>query len=148
MLRHTSENASFWMRKDDRVVIGMLFTSAVIAMLLIALIVMPARGADIAGQVIAKGGAPAAGQLLQVVNQAGANVAAILSDGAGRYSFHDIAPGTYTLTLNQHSAVVYVPEDGLTVNWGLAGNLPPVAIAKQGVAIPTKVHDAPGPAPK
>jgi len=126
----------------------MLFASAVSAMLLIAPIAVPARGADIAGQVIAKGGAPAAGQLLQVVNQAGANVAATLSDGKGSYSFHGIAPGTYTLDLNRQSVVVYVPQDGLTVNWGVAGNLPPVAIAKQGVAIPANIHNAAGPAPK
>jgi hypothetical protein len=103
----------------------------------------PARSAEIVGRVIEQGGAPATGLQLSVVNQAGVQVAETTPDGTGSYSFHDIAPGTYSLNLNGQSAVAYVPPDGLTVNWGIAKNFPPVAMAKQGVAIPGAAEDMP-----
>ena len=125
-----------------------LFAITVTAVVLIALSVLPARSADIVGQVIDQGMAPVAGLHLSVVNQAGVQIAMTTSDGTGSYSFHDIAPGTYSLNLNGQSAVAYLPRDGLTVNWGLAKNSPPIAVAKPGIAIPARADDAPGVAPK
>ena len=133
-----------WRREDNRSVTRIVFASAVSAMVVIAFAALPARTADVVGQVRGQGNVAVAGLQLSVVNQAGVQVAVTTSDGSGNYSFHDVAPGTYSLNLNGQSAVAYVPQDGLTVNWGVAKNFPPVALAKQGVAIP----NAAGPAAK
>jgi hypothetical protein len=117
-------------------------------MVLIALGAMPARSAEIVGQVMNQDRVPVAGQQLSVVNQAGLQIAMTTSDGAGGYSFHGIAPGTYTLSLKGESAVAYVPADGLTLNWGVARNSPPIAVARPGVAIHSNNVDAAVRAPK
>jgi Carboxypeptidase regulatory-like domain len=122
-----------------------VFTSTVTAVVVvIAFAALPARTADIVGQVRGQGSESVAGLRLSVVNQAGVQIAVTTSDGRGNYSFRDIAPGTYSLNLDGQSAVAYIPQDGLTVNWGVAKNFPPVALAKPGVAIPS----AAGPAAK
>jgi hypothetical protein len=118
------------------------FASTVSAVVLIALSVLPVCGADIVGRVTGQG-TPVGGLQLSVVNQAGAQIAATTSDGNGNYSFHDIPPGTYSLSLNGQSAIAYVPPNGLTVNWGVAKKFPPVALAKQGVAMPSAAQAAP-----
>jgi len=118
-----------------------LFASTVSAVVLISLSALPARCADIVGRVTVQDGAPATVLQLSVVNRAGVQVAVTTPDETGSYSFHDIAPGTYSLNLNGQSAVAYVPPDGLTVNWGISKNFPPVAMAKQGVANPASAQD-------
>jgi hypothetical protein len=123
-----------------------VFASAFSAMVVIALRVLPARSADIVGQVRGQGSVPVAGLQLSVENQAGVQIAVTTSDKSGSYSFHDIVPGTYSLKLNGQSAIAYVPADGLTVNWGIAKDFPPVALAKQGVAIPNAAEESSKPA--
>ena len=128
---------------DKQSMSRILFASAVSAVVVIGSVVMPTRGADIVGRVVDQNRAPAAGLQLSVVNQAGAQIAVTTPDATGSYSFHDIAPGTYSLNLNGQSVVAYVPAAGLTVNWGIAQNFPPVALAKQGVTIPGAAGNAP-----
>jgi hypothetical protein len=120
-----------------------LFASAVGAVVAIGSVVMPARGAEIVGRVVDQSRASVAGLQLSVVNQAGAQIAVTTPDATGSYTFRDIAPGTYSLNLNGQSVVAYVPPAGLTVNWGIAQNFPPVALAKQGVTIPGAAGNAP-----
>ena len=121
-----------------------VFASAISAVVVIAFRALPARTAEIVGQVRGQGSAPIAGLQLSVVNQAGVQIAVTTSDGSGNYSFHDIAPGTYSLNLYGQSAIAYVPQDGLTVNWGVAKNFPPVALAKPGVATQGAAETAAG----
>lgn len=110
------------------------FFAATAAMML-AVSTSAVYAADIAGTVIDHSGAGVAGVRVSVENQAGKQIAEATSDAKGSYAFHDLAPGTYNFNLKGQSAVAYVPEDGLTINWGLAPNSPPVASARQGVAI-------------
>jgi Carboxypeptidase regulatory-like domain len=133
-----------WRREDNRSMTRIVFASTVSAVVVIAFAALSARSADIVGQVRGQGSVSVAGLQLSVVNQAGVQIAVTTSDASGNYSFHDIAPGTYSFNLYGQSAVAYVPRDGLTVNWGVAKNFPPVALAKQGVAI----SSATGPAAK
>lgn len=124
------------------------FATTVSAVVLITLAALPVRSADIVGQIVDQGRGPVAGLGLSLVNQAGAPIAMTKSDATGSYSFHDIAPGIYSLSFEGQSSVAYVPEDGLTVNWGIGRNSPPVAVAKRGATIPRAEEDAPSSAAK
>jgi hypothetical protein len=92
-----------------------------------------ALAAEVAGKVADAGGAPIAGIEISARNAANAQVARVISDSSGRYTIHDITPGTYIFSASGQTAVAYVAADGLTVDWGIAPSAPAIAIARRGV---------------
>ena len=90
--------------------------------------------ADIIGTIVSPAGEPIRGVTVSVEDNAGAAVGASASDVAGKYIIHALAPGTYTLTANGQTAVAYVGDQGLTVDWGIASNSQVIAAARQGMA--------------
>ena len=95
-----------------------------------------ASSADIVGRVANDAGEPAAGVQVSVLNSSGASAGSVTSDAEGVYQIRDLKPGTYTLVLKGQSVMSYLPKEGLTVNWGLPRNAPPLAVGKVG-ALPT-----------
>ena len=89
-------------------------------------------GADIVGTVADPSGAPIPGVTVSVGTRTGTQVGTAISDSLGRYAMHGIQPGTYTLSARGQSAVSYVGQDGLTVDWGVAANVPTIATARPG----------------
>ena len=95
---------------------------------------MVVSSADIVGTIVNPAGAPIAGMTVSVQNQAGAAVGSGVTDETGKYAIHGLVPGTYTLISKGRSAVAYVGDQGLTVDWGIAPNSQIVAAARQGTA--------------
>ncbi len=106
-------------------------TAAISAALLLGF-AMSAFGADIVGTVADPSGAPIPGVTISAGSKTGTQVGTAISDSLGRYAMHGIQPGTYTLNAHGQSAVSYVGEDGLTVDWGVASNAPAIATAHEG----------------
>jgi uncharacterized surface anchored protein len=98
--------------------------------------------ADIVGMIVNPAGAPVTGVMVSVQNQAGAAVGNGVTDEAGRYVIHGLVPGTYTLISKGQSAVTYIGDEGITVDWGIAANSQVIAAARQGIA-PSAVSSAP-----
>jgi len=88
--------------------------------------------ADIVGTIVNPSGAPIPGVTVSVQNQAGAAVGASVSDRTGKYAIYGLPPGNYTLISAGQTAVAYVGDRGITVDWGIAGNSHVIAAAKQG----------------
>jgi hypothetical protein len=58
-----------------------------------------------------------------------------ISDANGAYAISNLTPGAYKLQIVPGQWVMsYIPDKGLTVNWGLAPHSPPVAVATLGTA--------------
>jgi hypothetical protein len=93
-----------------------------------------ASSADIVGMIVNPAGAPLKGVTVSVQNQAGAAVGIGVTDESGQYVIHGLAPGTYTLISKGQSAVTYVGDQGITVDWGIAANSQIIAAARQGTA--------------
>jgi Carboxypeptidase regulatory-like domain len=102
---------------------------------------MAVSSADIVGVIVSPAGAPVRGFRVSVQNQAGAAVGNGVTDETGRYVIHGLAPGTYTLFSQGQSAVTYVGDQGITVDWGIAPNSQIIAAARQGTA-PSAVSSA------
>jgi len=111
----------------------LLFVTWSSALLLIGSAVA-GSSADIVGIIVNPAGAPVTGVTVSVQNQAGAAVGNGVTDEAGRYVIHGLAPGTYTLISKGQSAVTYIGDEGITVDWGIAANSQVIAAARQGVA--------------
>jgi len=90
--------------------------------------------ADIVGTIVSPAGAPIPGVTVSVQSQAGAAVGASVSDGGGEYAIHGLAPGTYTLMAKGQTAVAYLGDHGITVNWGIAPDSV-IAVGSQGTAL-------------
>lgn len=95
---------------------------------------MAVSSADIVGTIVNPAGAPITGVTVSVQNQAGAAVGSGVTDEGGQYVIHGLAPGTYTLISKGQSAVAYVGDQGITVDWGIAPNSQVIATARQGTA--------------
>ena len=95
-------------------------------------VAMSAFGADIVGTVADPSGAPIQGVTVSAGSKTGTQVGTAISDSLGHYAMHGIQPGTYTLNAHGQSAVSYVGENGLTVDWGVAPNAPAIATAHTG----------------
>jgi hypothetical protein len=93
---------------------------------------MVVSSADIVGTIVNPAGAPIAGMTVSVQNQAGAAVGSGVTDETGKYAIHGLVPGTYTLISKGQTAVAYVGDQGLTVEWGIAPNSQIIAAARQG----------------
>lgn len=104
-----------------------------------------ASSADIVGRVANDAGQPAAGVQVSVLNSSGASAGSVTSDAQGAYEIRDLKPGTYTLVLKGQSVMSYLPKEGLTVNWGLPRNAPPLAVGKVGAAPTAAVASEPQP---
>ena len=81
-------------------------------------------------------GEAVSGVTVSVINVA-ADVEAgkTISDANGAYAISNLTPGTYKLNIVPGQWVMsYIPDKGLTVNWGLAPHSPPVAVATLGTA--------------
>ena len=89
-------------------------------------------GADIVGTVADTSGAPIPGVTVSVGSQTGTHVGTATSDSLGRYAIRGLQPGTYTFSARGQSAVSYVGDNGLTVDWGVPSNAPPIATAHAG----------------
>lgn len=98
-----------------------------------------ASSADIVGRVTNDAGEPAAEVQVSALNSSGASAGSATSDSEGAYEIRDLKPGTYTLVLKGQSVVSYLPKEGLTVNWGLSPNGPPLAVGKVG-ALPSSAN--------
>jgi hypothetical protein len=95
---------------------------------------MAVSSADIVGTIVNPAGAPMTGVTVAVQNQSGAAVGSGVTDETGQYVIHDLVPGIYTLISKGQSAVAYVGDQGLTVDWGVAPNSQVIAAARQGTA--------------
>lgn len=93
--------------------------------------------ADIVGTIVNPAGAPVPGVTVSVQNRAGTAAGASVSDGMGMYAIHGLVPGTYMLMAKGQSAVVYVADRGVTVDWGIAADSQVIAAARQGTAPPS-----------
>jgi len=111
----------------------LLFVASSSALILIGSAIV-VSSADIVGTIVNPAGAPIAGMTVSVQNQAGAAVGSGVTDQTGTYAIHGLVPGTYTLISKGQSAVAYVGDQGLTVDWGIAPNSQIVAAARQGTA--------------
>ena len=72
------------------------------------------------------------GVTVAVQNQSGAAVGSGVTDETGQYVIHGLVPGTYTFISKGQSAIAYVGDQGLTVDWGIAPNSQIIAAARQG----------------
>ena len=128
----------------------MTTTKANIAAILIASIAAaltigrPASCADLVGKVLNSHGEAISGVTVTVV-KAAADVDAGkgISDANGAYAISNLTPGAYKLNIVPGQWVMsYIPDNGLTVNWGLAPHSPPVAVATLGTAADGSATDA------
>lgn len=94
---------------------------------------MICRAAEVAGKIADRSGAPVPKVTVSVKNQAGSQIASGISDAAGRYTIGNLDAGIYTFVVNGQTAVAYVGADGLTVDWGIAHDAPPIAVAQRGI---------------
>lgn len=90
--------------------------------------------AEIVGTIANPAGAPISGITVSAQNRAGATVGVSVSDGTGRYAIQGIAPGIYILMAKGQTAVAYVGDQGITVDWGIAANSQIIAAARKGTA--------------
>lgn len=104
-----------------------------------------ALGADIVGRVANDAGEPVAHVQVSVLDSSGASAASVVSDAEGSYEVRDLKPGTYTLVLKGQSVMSYLPKEGLTVDWGLSRNAPPLAIGKAGASPMAATESKPKP---
>jgi hypothetical protein len=100
-----------------------------------ALLAAPAvHAAEIVGRILNVGGEPAANEQVELQDfKSGKIVSELYSDDAGNYRIENVKPGTYIIYVRSQSGVAYLGESGLTVDWGLAPDVPPVAVATRGV---------------
>jgi hypothetical protein len=92
------------------------------------------HAAEIVGRILNVGGQPAVNERVQLREfKSGQLVSELYSDHAGNYRIEDVTPGTYVIYVRSQPGVAYVGQQGLTVDWGLAPNAPPVAVATRGV---------------
>jgi hypothetical protein len=125
---HLNRWANSWTKK-------LLFVASSSALFLLGS-VMAVSSADIVGTIVNPAGAPMTGVTVAVQNQSGAAVGSGVTDETGQYVIHGLVPGIYTLISKGQSAVAYVGDQGLTVDWGVAPNSQVIAAARQGTAQP------------
>jgi Carboxypeptidase regulatory-like domain len=94
----------------------------------------PVLGADLVGHIANDAGQPAAGVQVSARNSSGVAAGSAVSDAEGSYEIRGLKPGAYTIAVKGQSVMSYLPEEGLTVNWGLSSTAPPIAIAKAGTS--------------
>jgi hypothetical protein len=111
----------------------LLFVVSSLALFLLGS-VMAGSSADIVGTMVNTAGAPVTGVTVSVQTQAGAAVSSGVTDETGQYVIRGLVPGTYTLISKGQSAVAYVGNQGLTVDWGIGPNSQIIAAARQGTA--------------
>ena len=99
------------------------------------------RAADIVGRTADTEGRPVSSLEISIQDLHGKRIASVKSDASGNYEIHGLAPGVYALVALGQSAVTYVGDEGLTVDWGIASGLPPVAIARRGIGAPAAALD-------
>ena len=101
----------------------------------------PAWCADLVGRVLNSHGEPVSGVRVTVTKAAtDLNAGEAVSDANGAYAISNLTPGAYKFQIVPGQWVMsYIPEKGLTVNWGLAPHSAPVAVATLGTAA-----DSPG----
>ena len=92
------------------------------------------HAAEIVGRILNVGGQPAADERVELRElKSGKLVSDLYSDGEGNYRIYNVKPGAYVIYVRSQTGVAYVDQSGLTVDWGLAPNAPPVAVATRGV---------------
>ncbi|MGH8322733.1 MAG: carboxypeptidase-like regulatory domain-containing protein [Steroidobacteraceae bacterium] len=94
-----------------------------------------ASSADLVGHVANDGGQPEPGVQVSVLDSSGAPAGSVVSNAEGSYEIRGLKPGLYTIALMGQSVMSYVPDEGLTVNWGVSRTAPPLAIAKAGASL-------------
>jgi hypothetical protein len=105
------------------------------AIILTAIFVAPAtRASEVVGRVVEIGGRPVAGEQVRLREEAKDTSQTVVTDAMGRYWIQNVKPGPYVLYVRNQSAVAYVDEPGLTVDWGVSPGAPPVAVATRGIA--------------
>jgi hypothetical protein len=101
------------------------------------------RAADIVGRTADAAGRPVSSVEISIQDLHGKRVASAKSDASGNYEIHGLAPGVYALVAREQSAVTYVGDEGVIVNWGIAPGLAPVAVARRGIGAPAVALDRP-----
>ncbi len=95
---------------------------------------MKAHGADIVGRIADSSGAPIIGTQVLVQDLDGKTFGSATTDPKGRYTIRGLEPGAYNVIVRGQSGVAYLGKRGLTINWGISKDAPPVAIAREGIA--------------
>jgi Carboxypeptidase regulatory-like domain len=90
--------------------------------------------AEIVGTIVDLAGAPISGVTVSAQNRAGITVGVSVSDATGKYAIQGIASGIYILMAKGQTAVAYVGDQGITVDWGIAANSQIIAAARKGTA--------------
>ncbi len=109
-----------------------VLSALALAGMFVIILAAAASSADLVGHIANEMGQPVAGMQVSVLGSTGANAGSAVSDAGGSYEIRGLKAGAYRLTLKDQTVVSYVPEEGLTVNWGLSKTGPPLAIAKLG----------------
>jgi hypothetical protein len=111
--------------------------------LVLATPAVQSRAADIVGRTADAQGRRVSSVEISVQDLHGKRFASVKSDASGNYEIHGLSPGVYALVVRGQSAVTYVGDEGVTVNWGVEPGLPPVAIARRGTIAPVLGLDRP-----
>ena len=113
-----------------------LKTNPIIAVILISLAsgALPSVAADLVGTVAGRDGKPIGEFQISLADAAGKKIGDVRSDSQGHYEFRNIPAGQYTLTASNRTAVSYIDDGGLTVDWGIGDGVMPLAIAFPGAA--------------
>lgn len=97
--------------------------------------------ADVVGTVSDVNAKPVPGIQIIVENAAGKIVGKILTDTKGYYRLTGLDPGKYTYVLDPQgtsfkggSAVSYLGDKGLTIDWRVSAGAPPSAMAAEGTS--------------
>jgi hypothetical protein len=105
-----------------------------------------AVAADIVGSVVDSSGQAVRGSKISVADQSGQIAGNAITDQQGRYAINGLRDGQYNITLDAaganakgDTAVSYLGEKGLTVNWAVGPSREAIATAQVGTLQQTTV---------
>jgi hypothetical protein len=128
-----NESDGYWSMTNGLLSLVCVFVAAIS----MAVGAVSVRAADIVGVIGDANGTAVPGVEISVQDLGGKQIAKTISDAAGKYEVKGLRPGTYNLVARGQSGVLYVGDEGTTVNWGIAPGVPPVAVARRGTRIPS-----------
>lgn len=115
------------------------FSTAAFAALLVFSMASAAPCADLSGTVTEVDAKPVKGIQILVAESGAKSALKVVTDDKGDYRLTGLSAGTYTFALDPGStgfrggtAIAYLGDKGLTVNWRISRGGPPSAIASQG----------------
>lgn len=114
---------------------------AIVAVIAAASVLAPTPGfcANVVGAVQNESGAPVGGAVISVRNARGQILSEGMTSPQGRYEIYGLAPGKYVFAIDPRqsalrtgTAVSYLSEKNLTINWRLSPADPALASAEEG----------------